>query len=230
MREFIHALIVDPGCNSEIPEKCLFWGLVFHGRRVWEFTDASCKYETCCIYGCARTELKWLLIYGSKHGKYWFSHIFHCNFTTMVSTEVNCDFWVPWNISDQIHRILCPKLLYFLRKCTKSSKIRPRPGVQYPLNRPTVGMTHELRLTHFLPCYTKSYKLKSRFQWSEIELYHKTYRYDLNKMFILHVKCNFDENFKDLLFYSNIFGERFFSRYPDRRPFFNQNGTHIPAN
>ena len=25
--------------------------------------------------------------------------------------------------------------------------------------------------------YTKSYKLKSRFQWSEIELYHKTNRY-----------------------------------------------------
>ena len=30
------------------------------------------------------------------------------------------------------------------------------------------------------------------------------------KMFILHVKCNFDENFKDLLSYSNIFDERFF--------------------
>ena len=32
-------------------------------------------------------------------------------------------------------------------------------------------------------------------------------------MFILHVKCNFDENFKDLLSYSNIFDERFF--FPD---------------
>ena len=31
-------------------------------------------------------------------------------------------------------------------------------------------------------------------------------------MFILHVKCNFDENFKDLLSYSNIFDERFFFR------------------
>ena len=41
----------------------------------------------------------------------------------------NCDFWVPWNISDQIHRILCPNLVYFLRKCTKSSKIRPRGAV-----------------------------------------------------------------------------------------------------
>ena len=38
----------------------------------------------------------------------------------------NCDFCLPLNISDQIHRILCPKLLYVLRKCTKSSKIRPR--------------------------------------------------------------------------------------------------------
>ena len=61
--------------------------------------------------------------------------------------------------------------------------------------------------------YTESYKLKSRFQRSEIELYHKTYRYDL-KMFILHVKCNFDENFKDLLSYSNIFDKGFFSDVP----------------
>ena len=36
-------------------------------------------------------------------------------------------------------------------------------------------------------------------------------------MFILHVKCNFDENFKDLLSYNNIFGERFFFPIP-RRP------------
>ena len=36
----------------------------------------------------------------------------------MVSTEVKLWFLIPWNISDQIHRILCPKLLYFLRKCT----------------------------------------------------------------------------------------------------------------
>ena len=32
------------------------------------------------------------MIYGSKHGKYWFLHIFHCNFTTMVSTEVKLWF------------------------------------------------------------------------------------------------------------------------------------------
>ena len=35
-------------------------------------------------------------------------------------------------------------------------------------------------------------------------------------MFILHVKCNFDENFKDLLSYSNIFDERFFFGSPLR--------------
>ena len=33
-------------------------------------------------------------------------------------------------------------------------------------------------------------------------------------MFILHLKCNFDENFKDLLSYSNIFDERFFFLIP----------------
>ena len=38
-------------------------------------------------------KLKWLLIYSSKHEKYWFSHIFHCNFTTMASTEVKLLFW-----------------------------------------------------------------------------------------------------------------------------------------
>ena len=40
----------------------------------------------------------------------------------MVSTEIKSDFWVPWNISDQIHRILCPKLLYFLEKMHKVFK------------------------------------------------------------------------------------------------------------
>ena len=40
-----------------------------------------------------------------------------------------CDFLVPWNISNQIHWILCPKWLYFLRKYTKSSKIRSRGAV-----------------------------------------------------------------------------------------------------
>ena len=34
----------------------------------------------------------WLLIYGSKHRKYWFTHVFHCNFTTIVSTEVKLWF------------------------------------------------------------------------------------------------------------------------------------------
>ena len=35
----------------------------------------------------------------------------------MVCTEVKLWFLSLWNISDQIHRLLCPKLLYFLRKC-----------------------------------------------------------------------------------------------------------------
>ena len=43
------------------------------------------------------------------------------------------------NISDQIHRKLCPKLLYVLRKRTKSSKIRP--GVLYPLILPSFYFT-----------------------------------------------------------------------------------------
>ena len=31
----------------------------------------------------------------------------------MVSAEMEkkCNFWVPWNISNEIHQILCPKLL-----------------------------------------------------------------------------------------------------------------------
>ena len=41
----------------------------------------------------------------------------------------NCDFLVPWNISEQKHRTLCPKLLYVLRECAKSLKIRPRGTV-----------------------------------------------------------------------------------------------------
>ena len=70
--------------------------------------------------------LKWLLIYGSNHGRYWFSHIVCSPFTSMVCTEIKLWFLAPSNISEQIHWILCPKLLYFLRKYTKSSKIRSR--------------------------------------------------------------------------------------------------------
>ena len=50
------------------------------------------------------------MIYGSKHGKYWFSYIFHCNFTTMVSTEVKLwflssleHFWpYPWDTLSEV--------------------------------------------------------------------------------------------------------------------------------
>ena len=72
-------------------------------------------------------QLKWLLIYGSKHVKYWFSH----SFTVTLQQLSLLNIWVSWIISGQIRRILCPMLLYFLRKCIKSSKIRP--GVLYPL-------------------------------------------------------------------------------------------------
>ena len=54
---------------------------------------------------------EWLLINGSKHGQYWFSHIVYSSFTTV--------FWVPLNISYHIHLILCSilelmKNMYFL--------------------------------------------------------------------------------------------------------------------
>ena len=51
----------------------------------------------------------------------------------MVSIKINCDFWVPWNISDW-YLILWPKLLFILRKHTKSSK-KKGLGVQYLLNQ-----------------------------------------------------------------------------------------------
>ena len=38
-------------------------------------------------------KLKWLLSYGSKHEKYWFSYICYYNFTTMDSTEVKLWFF-----------------------------------------------------------------------------------------------------------------------------------------
>ena len=56
------------------------------------------------------------------------------------------DCWVSWNISDQIHRIRCPKLLYFLRKCTKSSKIRPRGAVPLKSEKSFVILTSLLGL------------------------------------------------------------------------------------
>ena len=49
--------------------------------------------------------------------------------TTMVSTEDNTKFWVPWNISNQVHGILCPKLLYFFEKIHKLFKNKVRDAV-----------------------------------------------------------------------------------------------------
>ena len=43
------------------------------------------------------------------------------------------DFWVPWNISDQIHRIFYPKLLYFFEKMHKVFKIKAQ-GCSTPLS------------------------------------------------------------------------------------------------
>ena len=77
------------------------------------------------------TQLKWILIYGSKHGKYWFSQFFfYNNFKTIVSTEIKLwFFWIPRNNSNQIHLIPFLKLLFFLRKYTKSSIIRSNGAV-----------------------------------------------------------------------------------------------------
>ena len=38
-------------------------------------------------------------------------------------TEVNCDFWVPLKISDQIHRILCQScFIFFLENAQRLQK------------------------------------------------------------------------------------------------------------
>ena len=58
--------------------------------------------------------LKWLLIYGSKHAKYWFSHIVHCNFTTMVFTEINLWFLssLEYFLSDPLDTLSKVALLF----------------------------------------------------------------------------------------------------------------------
>ena len=77
---------------------------------------------------------------------YWFmaqniESIVFLTFLTVISQhwsllKGNYDFWLPLNISDQIHRKLCPSLFHFARKCTKSSKLRHRTAV--PLNNCTL--------------------------------------------------------------------------------------------
>ena len=81
-------------------------------------------------------------------------------------------------------------------------------------------MTHELHLTHFLPCRTQNLtKQRQSHDFSEVKLNYTTRLTDIRlKMFILHVKCNFNENFKDLLSYSSIFDERFFPDTPTATP------------
>ena len=48
--------------------------------------------------------------------------------------KLNCYFGVPLNISDQIHMISCPKLLYFLEKLQKVFKNKTQ-GCCTPLSK-----------------------------------------------------------------------------------------------
>ena len=83
---------------------------------------------------------KWLLIYGSKRGKCWFSHIVYSSFTTMVSTEIKL-----WFLSSLEHFISDPldtlaKVALFFEKIHKvfknkvqwySTPLRPQNGFLY---------------------------------------------------------------------------------------------------
>ena len=76
----------------------------------------------------------------------------------------NCDLWVPWNISDQIHRILCPNLVYFLRKCTKFSKIRPRGAV--PPKKPSMNDYYLSMILVLFEAFLLMFYLCSKNKWS----------------------------------------------------------------
>ena len=69
-------------------------------------------------------QLKWLLIFESKHVNIDF-HTFLLQLQNQIlywNKTDKTDFWVPWNISNQIHLIQCPKLLYRFEKIHKVFK------------------------------------------------------------------------------------------------------------
>ena len=74
------------------------------------------------------------MIYGLKHGKYWFSHIFYSSFAPLDSTKIKLQFSSFLEQSNQIHWIFCKKSLSFFRKYTNSSKIRSRGAVHTQSN------------------------------------------------------------------------------------------------
>ena len=55
----------------------------------------------------------------------------------------NWDFWVPWDIPDQIDRICCPKFLYFFEKMHKVFKNKAQ-GCCTPLSAPYRSFTPSL--------------------------------------------------------------------------------------
>ena len=62
-------------------------------------------------------QLQWLLIYGSKHVIYLFSHNFYCNFKTVVSTEIKLIF-------ESLGTFLIRSIWYFVRGCLFFEKVR----------------------------------------------------------------------------------------------------------
>ena len=85
------------------------------------------------------------MIYGSKHGKYWFPHIFYCNFTTMVSTKVKLwflssleNFWPgPWDTLSEV--------ALFFEKMHKVFKNKVQ-GCSSPLNMLVEDIKDDLKL------------------------------------------------------------------------------------
>ena len=100
-------------------------------------------------------DLKWFLIYRSQHGKYWFSHIYTVTSKPFSLLDLNCDFLVTLNISNQIHLILCPKLIHFFEKIHKIFKKKVQ-GCSIPLNYTTFLLIFHFVNTYFLSSLGKT--------------------------------------------------------------------------
>ena len=78
----------------------IMWLFMHFSTKIQHFGDKKDMFLINNIPKNLITELKfhyvkWLLIYGWKHGKYWFSQIVYCNFTTMVCAEAKLWFLSP---------------------------------------------------------------------------------------------------------------------------------------
>ena len=108
-----HPVVLTP-FKTELQISFLNYPCYIWRKRVWERNFCTGISQNQVVIGLWTKTWKILIC----------THCFQKIHNHCLYWNETAIFLVPWNFSNQIHWIICLKLISFLRKYTKSSKIR----------------------------------------------------------------------------------------------------------